>query len=338
LTRNYELPEDPLSRFQAVYDALNADRGWFGDASVLRFSAVTAITCPGDARTVAADIRNAADAIKEESGWFGTLSTNLRFIVGAMLALQQDNARDFLAEVKRVRELFREAGLRRAPTYETMAILVLRMRAEMAPVSQDAVHQFKDMYEEMKRHHWWLTGPEDFPACAILVGEKAPVQQIGHDIEAIYQALVAKGFSKGDPLQTAANILYLAKVRADQAASRYSALAEGFREQGVSIWQSDYDELAILSFLDHPATRIVESVLRHREVMESLSPKPDRLLTFNLAASTTFLELARLNKDLKVITDAKALLDMQAIINAQQAAAAAACSSAAAASTAAASG
>jgi len=338
LARNYELPEDPLGRFRGIYDVLNAERGWFGDASALRFSAVTAITCPGDAGTVAANIRQAADAIKEESGWFGTLSSNLRFIVGAMLVLHQDNARDFLAEVKRVRELFREAGLRRAAVYETMAILVLRTKADKAPVSDRVVREFKELYEEMKRHHWWLTGPDDFPACAILVGEKAPVQQIGQDIEAIYQALNAKGFSKGDPLQTAANILYLARVRADQAASRYAALAEGFREQGVSIWQSDYDELAILSFLDHPAKHIVECVLRHREAMTSLSPKPDRSLTFNLAASTTFLELARLNKDLKVITDAKALLDMQAIISAQQAAAAAAAASAAAASSAAAAG
>ena len=115
-------------------------------------------------------------------------------------------------------------------------------------------------------------------------------------------------------------------------------LAAGFKNAGVSIWQSDYDELAILSFLDHPPGRIVEHVLRHREVMESLKPKPDRSLTFNLASSTTFLELVRLDPDLKTVIDAKALLDMQAIINAQQAAAIAATSSAVAASTAAASG
>ncbi len=327
MRQNLELPEDPVARFREIYDALNAERGWWSDASSLRFSAVTAITCPGDARDVASAIRRAADEIKDESGWFGTLNSNLRFIVGAMLALHQDNVRDFLVEVKRVRDMFREVGLRRASIYETMAILVLRMKADKAPVSDRAVREFQEMYEEMKRHHWWLTGPDDFPACAILAGEKASVQQIGQDIEEIYQALDAKGFSKGDPLQTAANILYLARVHADKAASRYSALAEGFRETSVSIWQSDYDELAILSFLGHSAKRIVDSVLRHRELMESLKPKPDRSLTFNLAASTTFLELARLDKDLKVITDAKALLDMQAIINAQEAAAvAAACS------------
>lgn len=334
MTYLLDIPADPVSRFREIYDALNEDRGWWGDASSLRFSAVTALTCPGDARKVAAAIRESADEIKAESGWFGPLNSRLRFIVGAMLVLHQDNARDFLTEVKRVRDLFKEAGLRRSSIYETMAILVLRMKADKKPIDNDTVRQFREMYEEMKKHHWWLTGPDDFPACAILVGEKASVQQIGQDIEDIYQALHAKGFSKGDPLQTAANILYLAGVHAEKVASRYRALADGFKENGVAIWQSDYDELAILSFLDHSAKRIVDTVLRHREVMESLKPKPDRSLTFNLAASTTFLELVRVDQNLKVVTDAKALLDMQAIINAQQAAAVAACSGAAAASAA----
>ena len=72
----------------------------------------------------------------------------------------------------------------------------------------------------------------------------------------------------------------------------------------------------------------------HREHMEALRPKPDRSLTFNLAASIAFMDLVRLDGNMKAITDAKALMDMQAIIQAQQAACVAAASSAAAASTA----
>lgn len=100
----------------------------------------------------------------------------------------------------------------------------------------------------------------------------------------------------------------------------------------MSIWQSDYDELAILSFLDHPASCVVERVLENRRRMESLRPKPDRSLTFNLAAGIALLELVQLDAELRKITDAKALMDMQAVINAQQAASAAAASSAATAS------
>lgn len=334
MTRTLQLPEDPLSRFESIYEALNAERGWWNDASPLRFAAVSALTCPGAPGSVAVAIRKSADDIKAESGWFGTLNSQLRFVVGTLLVLHEDNAADFLVEVRRVRDLFREVSLRRSAIYETMAILILRMQAEKKPIQMTAVNRFRDIYEEMKRHRWWLTGPEDFPACAMLVGRDGLPGTIGADIEAIYQALQAAGFTSGDPLQTAANILYLAGMGPEAVARRYHELAEGFRENGVSIWQSDYDELAILTFLKHPAQRVIDTVLQHREVMKTLRPKPDRLLTFNLAASVTFLELVRVDVNLRMITDAKALLDMQAIINAQQAAAAAATASAASTSAA----
>ena len=328
------LPADPFNRFRDLYEALNAERDWFSDASSLRFAAMTAVTCQGSPAEVASNIRSMAEDIKHLSGWFGALNSSLRFIVSAILVLNGDRASDFLAEVQRGRELFRQSGLRRGGIYETIAILILRLRNDLAPITAEDVVRFKTIYEEMKRFHWWLTGPDDFPACAILVGQKASPGEIGADIERIYQALNETGFSTGDPLQTAANLLYLSHLDPTVVAERYFELAHGFRQNGVAIWQSDYDELAILTFLNHSPYRVVERVLEHRKSMEELKPKPDRSLTFNLAASIAFLELVQLDENLEAITDAKALMDMQSIINAQQAAAAAGASSAATAAAA----
>jgi len=335
MSQHPEFITAPLDRFCELYEVLNADRGWFGDASSLRFAAMTAVSCPGSPDEVASAIRRMAEEIKQLSGWFGELTSSLRFIIAAILVLNRDDASEFLAEVKRTRELFRHASLRRGGIYETMAILVLRLQNDLQPISPASVARFQTIYEEMKRHHWWLTGPDDFPACAILVGQDAAPAEIGMKIEEIYQSLNESGFSTGDPLQTAANLLYLSRLDPVTAANRYFELANGFREKGVSIWQSDYDELAILTFLDHPASRIVDCVLEDRRIMERLSPKPDRSLTFNLAASITFRELVQVDDNLEAINDAKALMDMQSIINAQQAAAAAAASSAATTSAAA---
>jgi len=232
-----------------------------------------------------------------------------------------------------VRDLFRQVGLRRGGIYETMAIWVLRAGADLEPVTVETVERMRAMYEMMKGYHWWLTGPDDFPACAILVGQEGTPGAIGAAIEQTYQALHDLGGSRGDPLQTAANLLYLSRLEPREAARRFHALADGFRAAEVAIWQSDYDELAILTFLDHPTDRIVERVLDRRRHMTALSPKPDRSLTFNLAASIAFLELVRCDRELTQIADAKALLDMQAILNAQQAAACAAATSAAVAAS-----
>ncbi len=324
------LPADPMARFVGIYGALNADRGWGSDASCLRFAAMSAVTCRGEPNEVATAIRNTADKIKERSGWFGELTSSLRFIVSTMLVQNGDTPAGFLTEVERVKAMLREVGLRRGGIYETMAILILRVTAELEPVSIEAVRRFAALYEQMKRYHWWLTGPDDFPACAVLVGRDGSPEQIGSTIEQIFQALCDCGCGKGDPLQTAANLLYLADLEPLVAAGRFRDLADSFRSRGVSIWQSDYDELAILTFLDQPVEQIVAHVLDRRRDMEALRPAPGRSMTFNLAASIAFLELVQCDRDLKTITDSKALLDMQAIIAAQQAAAAAAASSAAA--------
>lgn len=329
------LPADPLSRFVTIYKTLNADSGWFSNnASSLRFAAMTAAVSPGEPRDLSREIRQIADDIKDQSGWFGELNSSLRFIVSAMLYANGDGAAEFLDEVKRVRTMFRSAGLRRGGIYEMMAILILRIRNDLEPIEPNTINRFQAIYEEMKRHHWWLTGPDDFPACAILVGQPESPGEMGEHIEQIYQSLNSAGLTSGDQLQTAANLLYLARLGPIETAERFRDLAIGFRQNGVSIWRSDYDELAILTFLDHHPDSIIERVLSHRVEMKNLRPKPDRSLTFNLAAGITFLELVKLDNEMKEISDAKALMDMQAVINAQQAAAAAAASSASAAASA----
>ena len=83
--QHLDLVTDPLDRFCDLYAALNADRGWFGDPSSLRFAAMTAVSCPGSPDEVASAIRGMADEIKEHSGWFGELTSSLRFIVSAIL-------------------------------------------------------------------------------------------------------------------------------------------------------------------------------------------------------------------------------------------------------------
>ena len=181
------------------------------------------------------------------------------------------------------------------------------------------VARFQAIYEEMKKHHWWLTGVADFPACAILVNQEGSPEGIGQDIEAIYQELHVAGFKKGDPLQTAANLLYL-REKASVIASRFHALAEAFRSASARIWQSEYDELAILSFLNLPAAHVAQQVLENHAALRQVSPRPDRSLAFNLASSIAFVQLVQPTELGPGIADAKAMMDMQALINAQQAA------------------
>jgi hypothetical protein len=332
------IPADVMGRFRALYDALNAERSWWEGAASLRFAAVAALTCHGSAADVAAAIRDRAEALKRRAGWFGELRSDVRFVVAALLAQRLADGDAFMDEVGRAQALFRAARLRRGGIYETLAILVLHLQGDGAALSVAAVERFRALYDEMKRYHWWLTGPDDFPCCALLAGLPGHPSEIGRRIEEHFQALSAKGFRKGDPLQTAANLLAASELPADVAAERYRGLADAFRAADVAIWQTDYDELAMLTFLKHPIDRIVERTLAHRAEVATLRPAPDRVMTFNLGAAIAFCELASRDERMRTLTDMKALADLHAMLNAQAAAAAAAAATAAAAASASAGG
>jgi hypothetical protein len=313
------VPKDPLRRFLDILAALDAQRGWFADVGPLRFAAMAAITCTGEPQRVADSICAVAAELKQRAGWFGELTGPLRFLVAAMLVQNDDQPAEFMAEVDRVRALFRQAHLSRGGSYEVFAVLILRGPDQQLVTTAD-VARFQAIYEEMRTYHWWLTGVADFPACAILTRQAGVPAAIGQGIEDIYQALHAAGFKKGDPLQTAANLLYLAHDKPSAIAERFRSLAEAFRNASQRIWQSEYDELAILCLLAAPAAQVVERVLAHHEALRNVRPRPDRALAFNLASSIAFVELVQPVERAAAITDAKALMDLQALLNAQQAA------------------
>jgi hypothetical protein len=313
------LPAEPLKRFTEIYNALNAERGWFADATPLRFAAIAAIVIPGNAREVAADIRAVADELAERAGWFGELNGSIRFIVAAMLVANEDSAADFMAEKDRIRSLFREAKMSRGGTYEMITALIMRGADKYRPEAKD-VQRLQAIHKAMSQHQWWLTSVDDYPACAILSGREQSPKEISQYAEDIYQAIHAVGFSRGNALQSAANLLCLTDDSPKVIANRFAELAEAFRLRGTRVWQNEYDEIAILAFLAEPSSEIVTQVLDNQRRIRELSPRPSRSLAFNLSSSIAFAQLVHARASCEPISDAKALMDMQAIIAAQHAA------------------
>lgn len=328
------LPADPAERFARIYDALNEDRRWYQGVTTLRFAAITAVTSPGSAEDLARNIRRVADELKDLAKWTDPFRSEIRFILSATLVRRGDRPRAFVDEVDRVRKILREDKFKRGGAYEVMAILVLRQARDLSVIPAEDIHRFKAIYEEMKKQHWWLTGADDFPASAIFVSQDGSPAEIAARAKAHYEALHQEGAKRGNPLQTAANLLVLSGDSPQESAQRFHALRRKFKDEGLWMHAGDYDELAILTFLRHSTDRIVDRVLAHRRSVEELRPKPGKEMSFDLAASLAFLDLVGYDAGMNKITDAKAIMDMQAILNAQQVAAIAAASSAAVAASA----
>ncbi len=326
------IPENPLARFRSLYQALERDRRWWRDSARLRYAAMAAICTQGDPATIASGIRSMERALKEASPWHMDVGSHIRFIVGAILYQNGDGAKSFINAFVRTRKMFRDEKLRRALAMELLAFLVLRIQAGGGSVTKQKIRRFREIYDEMKQHHKWLTGADDFPACAILSGQDGTPKRIGDRIEQIYTELRCQKFRAGNPLQTAANILFIVDGTPQILAERAGNLRTLFNEHKVRASEKHYDELALLSFLEVPGEKIVGRVLAIREdINNKIRPRFDTVTAFNAAAGIAFVEFGGHEADSVALTNAKSLIDIQAVVAAQQAAIA----GAAAASTAA---
>ena len=318
-------PTDPLERFVALHDALDAGRGWFGDRVPLRYAAVTLLTTDGEPEPLAASVRQMHEALAGRLGFWSGVAPPVRMLLASQLVKHGDSAEAFIAELDRIREQFRAAGVRRGGVYEVLGVLVLRRVLRGQPVESEHVARFKAIYSELKRHHWFLTGPDDYPACAMLVGQPGEPRVIGDEIEAVYQALrTDAALWSGEALQTAANVLYLTHMAPTEVAGRFAELAAGFKAAGYRVRQPDYDEIAVLCFLATPADKIIATVMGYLHQMRDRLSWVSKRMGLSLAASLAFVRLVDGDPRLGAVADAKLLLDMQAIVAARQAAAAAA--------------
>jgi len=322
--KNLELPSNPLRRYTEIYEALSADRKWYQGALGYRFAALTLATTRGHAESIAESLHLTAEKLKKRAGWLGPLTSPVRFVVGAILLRSGDDPDDFCDEVERVRGLFRKHDLPRGGVYEAVATLL--MGSHRTPVKDVDVIRFKAMYQQMKKHHWWLTGVGDYPYCAAFAVLDEPVAEISERVERLYALLQEAGCSRGDPLQRVSHMLYLNPKPEEQIVARFVELREAVKEAGTKIYQSDWDELALLTFCEASVPQIVGETLAFRDAMLELKPGVGRWVAFTLGSSIAFLKLTG---GKGIISDAKAIEDFQHILQAQQAGAAAGAAAAA---------
>jgi hypothetical protein len=308
-------------RFIELYAALDAERSWLGEREPLLYSALAVLSVPGDATAIATAIRSAHAELAKSLHLFDPEQGSVCMIVAAQLVAHSDPPAAFVLEVGRVRGMLRRARLREGGIYEVLAVLVLHrvLRGHGRGITPDDAMRFKAIYEQLKRHHWFLTGPDDYPACALLVGHPGTPEAIGAGVDAVYRALHRDADThRGDPLQTAANMLYLTGLEPDEIARRFARLVACLREVGYEVRRRDYDELALLCFLATPEEKIIEAVSAYATRIQSSVPQVGTDTALSLSTALTFLQLVGCDARLGPLADAKLLMDVQGMVAATQ--------------------
>lgn len=330
MQHDVHLPPDPRARLVELCNAIARHKRWHQDWSILRYSASGLLTVPGEASALAARLFEASEELRRSASWFSGLRSGVSYCLVAGLLRHGYEVAEFRAALDRTREFFRAAGLPRGETQEAMACLILMERSEGEPTEAQA-QAVARIFAGMREQHRFLTGRDDYPAAALLAAREEPLEEMMAQLELLYEGLRGLSFQRGNQLQLAAHLLYFADERDALLLARFRALYDAFQEAGLRMNSGDYDEVAILSFLDVPAGEVVERVLADRVALrEELTSRPSKQHGFTLATSTAFLGLASQNEAGQVALDAQQMAQVLAVIAAQQAAAAAAASAAAA--------
>ena len=300
-----------LDRYLALERAFEAAPGARADSAARRYAAVALTMSEREpqalvAETLSADARLAARL----SRWSGC-SAAVRLGLAAILVEHGDAPEDFLDGLVDARAQMAELGLRRHPVYELIAYLGLRLAHDDRVVTLEDIMRVQELYEAMKQRHYFLTGPEDLPWCALLAACIEPADALAERAETIYQVLRAIADRwRWDPLQTASNMLALGDLDPIAAGERLVDIAERVRAEGYAVSSQEVDELALLCF---PAASLDELTATLFDYARAIRERDDGL-SLPLAANLTCVEFVGSEPELGRLVDAKLMLDLRATI------------------------
>lgn len=287
----------PLERFRNILGELDLDHQSFTDAFWLRFAAQAAVFQMEAPALLAKRILLIADHLLTQADWYKPLASPLRFVVAALLLKQHTRLHDFLGEYHRVGDMLDKIGLRHGGRYEPLTVLILISAPEHDAFSMIEAERLKVLHAQLKKFHWWLTGKDDLPAIAALAQIPGSAEVIAARTEAIYQRLVDAGCMKGDHLQTAAHLLPLTGLGADEAVNRWLSLLRTLESKKVTLHPAHYDALSVLSLLEQPASVVVDRLLAVRNEIDLVTPDLAGESSFTLASDLTALDLIRYRAD-----------------------------------------
>lgn len=314
-----KLPKNPLKRFINIYNALKKGHHYYDSLNSIRYASLSTLMLSGKVDDIVEVIQIYSEDLIRQAGWLDSPHSPIRFVISSMLIQYEISTTHLFEEVNHVSKLFRAANLRNGHIYEKLAILILKTNTHHS-VSFDDVQRFKEIYDEMKLQSWWFTSPEYYPACAILASIKQTPKEMADGMKSIYDGLVNAGFSPGKLLQATSHLLFISGIPPEVITARFVLLNKTFEYHQVNITKSDYNELAILCYLNHTAKQVVHSVLNYQKDLLKLKPKPNLNVMFNLAAGITFFDLIQKNEVQQKIEIEEILLQNKQILYAQYAA------------------
>lgn len=131
----------------------------------------------------------------------------------------------------------------------------------------DAVKNTREVYNDMKKNHRFLTGQEDISYAAIIATTSTNIERTLNEIEECYEALRSSGFSSGNNTQSLSHILPLFNGSAYEKVIRILKVQNALKDNKISLKYYSLPVLGVAAFINDDPDVFAKEV---REVSEKL--------------------------------------------------------------------
>lgn len=189
-----------------------------------------------------------AEEIKKQAGFFSSIRSESRYIAAAMLDVGFENPETQIPALFTAYDELTSAKFRKGIfTYIAAAVLIKNCGTDSSDY-RHVITKAKDLYEGMKKEHFFLTSSEDYPL-AMLLASRGTDDVIERN-ERYYDYLNRNGFRKGNHLQMLSHILTLdQEENPEELMSRTVQVFDKFKEVGIKQKTLYYPIMGMLAMI-----------------------------------------------------------------------------------------
>lgn len=129
----------------------------------------------------------------------------------------------------------------------------------------EAVKNTREIYDDMKNNHRFLTGKEDISAAAMIATTSSDIKETLSEIEEYYKALKGIGLGSGNNLQSLSHILPLFKGSVEENVNKVINIEKALKENKVPLKGYSLPLLGVAAIITDDTNMFAKEV---REVSE----------------------------------------------------------------------
>lgn len=201
----------------------------------------------------------AVSVIKKNEGWTSPLRSHLLHIAAAFMVMKEEDVESSLKLVNQNQKKLNNAGFWKT-SYTYLAALLMK--------NPEEAERARKLYEEMKKHHKFLTSNEDIPYAALLGSREGSLEERAETMNLYYRDLREQGFNMGNDLQWLSQIMtFDSPVYDPKMVGRVLAIHQFFKEEKIKIRAAQYPVLGFLAVtqVDGEALREIAENTRELE-------------------------------------------------------------------------